>query len=60
MFMGPTFVLVWWGFDDEQWFAVAGIAGSATGVGMLLLGILAGGRAFRRRAPELLDLMLRT
>jgi ABC-2 type transport system permease protein len=60
VFMGPTFVLVWWGFDDEQWFAVAGIAGSATGVGMLLLGILAGGRAFRRRAPELLDLMLRT
>lgn len=60
IFMAPTLVLVWWGFGDEQWFAVAGIAGSATGVGMLLLGVLAGGRAFRRRAPELLDLMLRT
>ena len=59
-FMAPTFVLVWWGFSDSQWFAVAGIAGAATGVGMLLLGIVVGGRAFRRRAPELLNLMLRT
>lgn len=60
VFMAPTLVLVWWGFGDAQWFSVAGIAGIATGVGMLVLGIAVGGRAFRRRAPELLDLMLRT
>ncbi len=59
-FMAPTLLLVWWGFSDAQWFTVAGIAGIATGVGMLVLGIAAGGRAFRRRAPQLLDLMLRT
>ncbi len=59
-FMAPTLLLVWWGLSDAQWFTVAGIAGIATGVGMLVLGIAAGGRAFRRRAPELLDLMLRT
>ena len=58
--MAPTLLLVWWGFSDAQWFTVAGFAGIATGVGMLVLGIAAGGRAFRRRAPELLDLMLRT
>ena len=59
-FMAPTLLLVWWGFSDSQWFSTAGIAGTATGIGMLVLGIAVGGRAFRRRAPELLDLMLRT
>ena len=59
-FMAPTLLVAWWGFVDAQWFAVAGIAGAATGIGMLLLGIVIGGRAFRRRSPELLDLVLRT
>jgi ABC-2 type transport system permease protein len=59
-FMSPTLVVAWWGFTEPEWFAIAGIAGVSTGIGMLLLGILIGGRAFRRRAPELLDLVLRT
>ena len=58
--MAPTLVLAWWGFGDAQWFAIAGAAGAGTGFVVLLFGISAGGRAFRRRAPELLDLMLRT
>ncbi len=58
--MGPTLLLVWWGFSDSEWFAMAAISGWATGFGVLLLGIVIGGRAFRRRAPELLDMMLRT
>ncbi len=58
--MAPTFLLGWWGFGDSQWFAMTGVVGASTGVAVLLLGIVAGGRAFRRRAPELLDLMLRT
>lgn len=59
-FMAPTFVLVYLGFGDAQWFAVAGLVGLGTGVVVFMTGIAAGGRAFRRRAPELLDLMLRT
>ncbi|WP_439565434.1 ABC transporter permease [Microcella sp.] len=59
-FMAPALTAAIWGFTSPVWFAVAGIAGAATGVGMLLLGIVIGGRAFRRRAPELLDLVLRT
>jgi ABC-2 type transport system permease protein len=58
--MSPTFVLGWWGFGDVEWFATAGAVGAATGFVVLILGIVVGGRAFRRRAPELLDLMLRT
>jgi ABC-2 type transport system permease protein len=58
--MSPTLVVAWWGFTEPEWFAIASIAGVSTGIGMLLLGILIGGRAFRRRAPELLDLVLRT
>lgn len=60
LFMAPALVVAVWGFAVPGWFAVAGIAGAATGLGMLLLGIVVGGRAFRRRAPELLDLVLRT
>ena len=59
-FMAPALFLAWWGFADARWFAIAGIAGAATGLGMLVLGIVIGGQAFRRRAPELLDLALRT
>lgn len=59
-FMAPSLVVAVWGFTVPAWFAVAGLAGAATGFGMLLLGIVIGGRAFRRRAPELLDLVLRT
>ncbi len=57
--MAPTLLVGMWGFTDPAWFAVSGIAGAATGVGMLLLGLVVGGRAFRARAPELLDLALR-
>jgi ABC-2 type transport system permease protein len=59
-FMAPSLVVAGWGFAQPAWFAIAGIAGVATGVGMLLLGIVVGGRAFRQRAPELLDLVMRT
>jgi ABC-2 type transport system permease protein len=59
-FMAPSVLVAGWGFADPSWFAVAGLAGAATGLGMLLLGIVVGGRAFRRRAPELLDLVMRT
>lgn len=60
LFMAPALVVAIWGFAVPAWFTVAGLAGAATGLGMLLLGIVVGGRAFRRRAPELLDLVLRT
>lgn len=60
LFMAPSLWAAWWGFTDPAWFPLAGIAAAATGLGMLLLGIVVGGRAFRRRAPELLDLVLRT
>lgn len=58
--MTPALVVAGWGFAQPECFAVAGIAGAATGVGILLLGVVIGGRAFRQRAPELLDLVLRT
>ncbi len=58
--MAPALLAAAWGFADPAWFVVSGIAGFATGIGMLLLGLVAGGRAFRRRAPELLDLALRS
>lgn len=58
--MAPALLTASWGLADPVWFAVAGVAGAATGIGMLLLGIVVGGRAFRQRAPELLDLALRT
>lgn len=59
-FMAPSVLVAGWGLAEPSWFAVAGLAGAATGLGMLLLGIVIGGRAFRRRAPELLDLVMRT
>jgi len=57
--MAPALLTAVWGFTDPAWFVVSGIAGAATGLGMLLLGLVIGGRAFRARAPELLDLALR-
>lgn len=59
-FMAPALIVAGWGFSQPEWFTVAGIAGAATGVGMLLLGVVIGGRAFRERAPELLTLVMRT
>jgi len=58
--MAPALLAAVWGVTAPGWFVVAGIAGVATGVGMLLLGIVVGGRDFRARAPELLDLALRS
>jgi ABC-2 type transport system permease protein len=58
--MAPALLAAVWGFTEPGWFVVAGLAGVATGIGMLLLGILVGGRVFRARAPELLDLALRS
>lgn len=58
--MGPSLVAALWGLSDPTWFVVAGFAGVGTGIGMLLLGIVVGGRVFRARAPELLDLALRS
>lgn len=60
VFMAPALGVAWWGLMDPAWFAIAGLAGAATGIGMLLLGIVVGGRLFRRRAPELLNLVMRT
>lgn len=60
LLMGPALLTAVWGFTDPAWFAVSGAAGLATGIGMLLLGLVVGGRAFRRRAPELLDIALRS
>lgn len=60
-FMSPTLVLAWWGVtSDPMWLPLAAIAGIATGVGMLGLGVLVGGQVYRRRAPELLTLAQRT
>jgi ABC-2 type transport system permease protein len=58
--MAPSLVAALWGLSDPTWFVVAGLAGVGTGIGMLLLGIVVGGRVFRARAPELLDLALRS
>lgn len=58
--MMPALWVAWWGLTDAAWFAVAGVAGAATGFGILLMGIVIGGRAFRHRAPELLDLAQRS
>lgn len=60
-FMAPALVLGWWGVSsDSMWVTVAGLAGAATGVGMLGLGVVVGGQVYRRRAPELLILAQRT
>lgn len=59
--MAPTLWLAWRGVTvDPALLPMAGLAGAVTGVVVLVLGILIGGRVFRRRAPELLDLVLRT
>ncbi len=60
LFMAPALVAAVAGFTDPTWFASAGLVGAATGLVALVLGIAIGGRAFRRRAPELLDLVMRT
>lgn len=60
-FMAPTLVVTWWGFtEDPRWLPIAGLAGVLTGVGMLIVGIIVGGQVFRRRAPELLGMAMRT
>ncbi|KRF32723.1 hypothetical protein [Yonghaparkia sp. Soil809] len=59
--MSPTLHTAWRGATGEtELLPAAAIAGAATGVVMLALGVLIGGRVFRRRAPELLDLVLRS
>ena len=61
-FMAPSLTLAVMGLLDEdpEMLELAGWAGGATGFGMLVLGILIGGFVFRRRAPELLGLLMRT
>ena len=61
-FMSPSLTLAVMGLLDEdpEMLELAGWAGGATGFGMLVLGILIGGFVFRRRAPELLGLLMRT
>ena len=59
--MSPALVLAWLGLtSDPAMLGVAAGVGAATGPVVLVLGVLLGGRVFRRRAPELLDLVLRT
>ena len=59
--MSPALVLAWSGLTgDPTMLAVAAGVGAATGPVVLVAGVLLGGRVFRRRAPELLDLVLRT
>ena len=59
--MAPTLWTAWRGVTvDPELLPIAALAGAATGVVVLGLGILIGGKVFRRRAPELLDLVLRT
>lgn len=59
--MSPSLVLAWSGIrGDEQLLSIAAGVGGATGFVVLVLGVLIGGRVFQRRAPELLDLVLRT
>lgn len=58
--MSPALVLAWRGLvDDASLLPIAAGVGAATGPVVLVLGVLIGGRVFRRRAPELLDLVLR-
>ena len=60
-FMSPTLILAWWGVtSDAMWSPLAGLAGVATGVGMLMLGVAVGGQIYRRRAPDILTLAQRT
>ncbi|MDR6907833.1 ABC-2 type transport system permease protein [Agromyces sp. 3263] len=44
---------------DSTWNAAAFAAGTGLGIAMLVLGILAGGRVFDRRGPEILGAALR-
>lgn len=61
LLMSPALVLAWSGVQgDGQLLPFAAGVGGATGFVVLVLGILIGGRVFRRRAPELLDLVLRS
>jgi ABC-2 type transport system permease protein len=61
-FMAPSLTVAVMGLrgEDAEMLELAGWAAGATGVGMLVLGILIGGIVFRRRAPELLGLLMRT
>lgn len=60
--IGPALTLAVIGLleADPALLDLAGWVGAATGVGMLVLGILIGGVLFRWRAPELLSLVSRT
>lgn len=60
-FMAPALTLAWWGLTaDERWLPIAGLAGGATGLVILGLGVIVGGQVFKRRGPELLILAQRT
>jgi ABC-2 type transport system permease protein len=45
--------------DDARWHALSFVAGTAAGLLVLIVGILAGGRIFDRRGPEILGAALR-
>ncbi|MGI9823901.1 hypothetical protein [Agromyces sp. Marseille-Q5079] len=45
--------------DDPRWHAISFVVGTAAGVIVLVVGILAGGRIFDRRGPEILGAALR-
>jgi ABC-2 type transport system permease protein len=61
-FMAPALTIAVMGLleVDSAMLELAGWAGAATGFGIFVLGILVGGFLFRRRAPELLGLVMRT
>lgn len=57
----PTIVFAGFGFwVDSAWHLTALVTGLGTGVGVLLVGVFAGGWAFSRRGPRLLEASLRT
>jgi ABC-2 type transport system permease protein len=61
LLMSPALVLAWSGLRGaDELLPIAAGVGGATGFVVLVLGVLVGGRVFQRRAPELLDLVLRT
>jgi ABC-2 type transport system permease protein len=60
-FMSPALTVAWRGLAvDGRWLPLAGLAGVCTGVAMLTLGVIVGGQAFKRQAPDLLLLAQRT
>ncbi|GAA1833531.1 hypothetical protein [Agromyces salentinus] len=64
--LGSTLVAapaVWFAYlgltDDVRWHVLSFVAGTAAGIIVLVVGILAGGRIFDRRGPEILGAALR-